>query len=61
MIHAVIAVLLALVLLNAAYGVVYGIGRLRHGKQGMEERETQHILRSYGSDKNDPTGGWADF
>lgn len=61
MIHALLAFVVGMLLLNVAYGIVYGLGRLRHGKQGMEERETQHILRSYASDKNDPTGGWADF
>ena len=60
--HLVVALALTGLVIGACAGLIYGVGLLRHGRKGMEQRKTQHVLRSYGDDRaNDPTGGWADF
>jgi len=62
MLHVLIALGITALLIGAVSAAVYGVGVLRHGRAGMEERKKQHVLRTYSDDRaNDPTGGWADF
>ena len=62
MIHVLIALGVTALVIGAASAAVYGVGVLRHGRQGMEERKTRDVLRTYADDRaNDPTRGWADF